>query len=178
MFQIVSMRRSVESGLPRRDFIKLAGLAGVGLTTSARLLKTASAAENQKSGPQPESKADYTVRIGTGLIDLAPNQIVSTSLYNGQFPGPLLRFKEGESVTVDIFNDTDTPEQLHWHGQMIPVDVDGAAEEGTPYIPARGMRRLHFTPRPAGFRFYHTHLTPRHNLNLGQYTGQVGPVLH
>ena len=57
-------------------------------------------------------------------------------MYNGQFPGPLLRFKEGQSVTVDIFNDTDTPEQLHWHGQMIPVDVDGAAEEGTPYIPA------------------------------------------
>jgi len=176
MFQIVSMRRSVESGLPRRDFLKLAGLAGVGVTTSARLLQTASAAENQKSGPQPEGKADYTVRIGTGLIDLAPNQIVSTSLYNGQFPGPLLRFKEGQSVTVDIFNDTDTPEQLHWHGLMIPVDVDGAAEEGTPYIPARGMRRLHFTPRPAGFRFYHTHLTPRDNLNLGQYTGQVGPV--
>ena len=168
MFQIVSMRRSVESGVPRRDFIKLAGMAGVGLTTSARLLKTASAAENQKPGPQTESKADYTVRIGAGLIELAPNQIVSTSLYNGQFPGPLLRFKEGQSVTVDIFNDTDTPEQLHWHGQMIPVDVDGAAEEGTPYIPARGVRRLHFTPRPAGFRFYHTHLTPRDNLNLGQ----------
>ena len=103
------MRPSVESGLPRRDFLKLAGLAGVGVTTSARLLQTASAAENQKSGPQPEGKADYTVRIGTGLIDLAPNQIVSTSLYNGQFPGPLLRFKEGQSVTVDILTTQTRP---------------------------------------------------------------------
>lgn len=170
------MKTKFESGLPRRDFIKLAGLAGVGLTTSARSLDTAKAANAQDSHPQPGAKADYTVRIGAGLIELAPNQIVSTIVYNGQFPGPLLRFKEGQPVTVDIFNDTDTPEQFHWHGQMIPVDVDGAAEEGTPYIPAHGMRRLQFTPRPAGFRFYHTHLTARDNLNLGQYTGQVGLV--
>jgi FtsP/CotA-like multicopper oxidase with cupredoxin domain len=65
---------------------------------------------------------------------------------------------EGHPVVVDIHNDTGRPEQLHWHGQKIPVDVDGAAEEGTPYIPACGSRRISFTPGPAGFRFYHTHL--------------------
>lgn len=170
------METNIESGVLRRDFIKVAGFAGVALTTSARFLNTARAASTQDSRSQPEGKADYTVRIGTGLLELAPNQIVSTSLYNRQFPGPLLRFKEGQQVTVDVFNDTNTPEQLHWHGQMIPVDVDGAAEEGTPYIPAHGMRRLQFTPRPAGFRFYHTHLVPRDDLSLGQYNGQVGPV--
>jgi len=40
----------------------------------------------------PET-ADYTLRIATGLAELAPEHIVSTTLYNGQFPGPLLRFK-------------------------------------------------------------------------------------
>jgi FtsP/CotA-like multicopper oxidase with cupredoxin domain len=65
---------------------------------------------------------------------------------------------------------------LHWHGQYLPVDVDGSAEEGTPYIPPRGMRRITFTPGPAGFRFYHTHLMARDDLNVGQYSGQVGPV--
>jgi hypothetical protein len=44
-------------------------------------------------------------------------------------PGPLLRFKEGQRTVVDIFNDTDTPELVHWHGQIIPSDVDGAAED-------------------------------------------------
>ena len=39
-------------------------------------------------------KPDYTLRIGTGLVELAPDHIVSTTLYNGRFPGPLLRFKE------------------------------------------------------------------------------------
>jgi FtsP/CotA-like multicopper oxidase with cupredoxin domain len=120
--------------------------------------------------------ADYTVRIKTAPIEIAPKRIVSTTTYNGQFPGPLLRFKEGQQVTVDIFNDTDTPEQLHWHGQMVPTDVDGAAEEGTPYVPAHGQRRIAFTPRPAGFRFYHSHNRAGANLYAGTYSGQAGPV--
>ncbi|MGH7938399.1 MAG: multicopper oxidase domain-containing protein, partial [Bryobacteraceae bacterium] len=117
-----------------------------------------------------------TLRIGAGLIELAPDHIVSTITYNGQFPGPLLRLKEGQPITVDIHNDTDIPEQLHWHGQFVPVDVDGAAEEGTPYIPARGMRRITFTPGPAGLRFYHTHIAARNDLTRGLYNGQAGPV--
>jgi FtsP/CotA-like multicopper oxidase with cupredoxin domain len=121
-------------------------------------------------------KADYTLRIATGLAELAPEHIVSTTLYNGQFPGPLLRFKEGQSVVVDLYNDTDTPELVHWHGQMIPSDVDGAAEEGTPYVPPHGMRRISFVPRPIGFRLYHTHVVAGGDLNRGTYTGQVGPV--
>ena len=67
---------------------------------------------------------------------------MSTTLYNGQFPGPMVRLMEGKRVVVDIYNGTDTPEQLHWQGQFVPTDVDGAAEEGTPYIPAHGMRRI------------------------------------
>ncbi len=59
---------------------------------------------------------------------------------------------------------------------MIPTEVDGAAEEGTPYIPPHGMRRIAFVPRPAGFRFYHTHVVAGSDLNRGTYTGQVGPV--
>ena len=121
-------------------------------------------------------EADYSLRIATGLVELAPDHIVSTTLYNGQFPGPLLRLKEGQEFVVDIHNDTDTPELVHWHGQMIGSDVDGAIEEGTPFIPAHGMRRVTFVPKPAGFRFYHTHVAAGSDLNRGTYTGQVGPV--
>lgn len=123
-----------------------------------------------------QEKADYTLRIANGLAELAPDHVVSTTLYNGQFPGPLLRFKEGQRTVVDVYNDTDTPELVHWHGQIIPSDVDGAAEEGTPYVPPHGMRRISFVPRPAGFRFYHTHVVAGGDLNRGTYTGQVGPV--
>jgi len=121
-------------------------------------------------------KADYTLRIATGLVELAPGHVVSTTLYNDQFPGPLLRFSEGKRVVVDVYNDTYTPELVHWHGQMIPSDVDGAAEEGSPYVPPHAMRRIAFTPKPSGFRFYHTHVVAGGDLNRGIYTGQVGPV--
>jgi FtsP/CotA-like multicopper oxidase with cupredoxin domain len=124
----------------------------------------------------PAVKADYTLRIASGLVELSREHIISTTLYNGQFPGPLLRFKEGERVVVDISNDTDTPELVHWHGQMIPSEVDGASEEGTPFVPARGMRRLSFVPKPSGFRFYHTHVLAGGDLKRGTYTGQAGPL--
>jgi FtsP/CotA-like multicopper oxidase with cupredoxin domain len=121
-------------------------------------------------------RPDLVLQIGTGLVELAPDHIVSTTLYNGQFPGPLLRFKEGQRVVVDIHNDTDTPELVHWHGQTIPSEVDGAAEEGTPFVPPHGERRIEFVPKPSGFRFYHTHVAAGGDLNRGTYTGQVGPV--
>jgi FtsP/CotA-like multicopper oxidase with cupredoxin domain len=161
----------------RRSFIK-----GIGSLAAAELLRPVirfsygRTAKIATSVPQETGSADYTLRIAAAPIELARNHIVSATTYNGQFPGPLLRFKEGRQVVVDVHNDTDTPEQLHWHGQFVPVDVDGAAEEGTPYIPAHGMRRLTFTPRPAGLRFYHTHNRAGADLHVGQYGGQVGPV--
>jgi FtsP/CotA-like multicopper oxidase with cupredoxin domain len=155
----------------RREFLKLSGLATLAGSTPRWLDAAASA-----SAVAPASKADYTLRIARSLIELAPDHIVSTTTYNGQFPGPLIRLKEGQRVVVDVHNDTDVPEQLHWHGQFVPVDVDGSAEEGTPYIPPHGMRRLSFVPGPSGFRFYHTHAVAGSDLALGQYSGQVGPV--
>ena len=163
----------------RRLFLKnslkatvVTGMAGLGFGTGCK--------EKEPGKKEPASisneKADYTIRISTGLLEVGPQYIISTTTYNGQFPGPLLRFKEGQRAIVDIYNETDIAEQFHWHGQFLPVDVDGAAEERTPYIPARGMRREIFIPKPSGFRFYHTHLVAGGNLSMGQYNGQVGPV--
>lgn len=153
--------------LDRRSFLTLAGS-----TTLAAMIPHGA----QGSSPVMGEKADHTLRIATGRVELAPDRIISTTLYNDQFPGPLLRFEEGRCSVVDIFNDTDTPELVLWHGQMIPSVVDGAAEEGTPFIPPHGMRRISFLPRPSGFRFYHTHVMAGGDLNRGTYTGQVGPL--
>ena len=162
----------------RRQFLKAATLS-----TGALLVSPSYGMGGPKPVPARESDAqsdsgpaEYTMRIQTSPVELAPKRIVSVTTYNGQFPGPLLRLKEGRPVTVDIFNDTDSPEQLHWHGQSVPPDVDGAAEEGTPFIPAHGKRRITFTPQPAGLRFYHTHNRAGANLSAGQYGGQMGPV--
>ena len=163
----------------RRRFLKSAGLAA-GASVLAPLVSVAEPLFTHPSGasaPQNASPpADYTLHIKAAPVEIAPNRIISTITYNGQFPGPLLRFREGRRVTVDVFNDTETPEQLHWHGQKVPVDVDGAAEEGTPFVPAHGSRRISFTPNPAGFRFYHSHNRAGANMAAGTYTGEVGPV--
>jgi FtsP/CotA-like multicopper oxidase with cupredoxin domain len=131
---------------------------------------------NSPGASSDTDSPDYALHIKTSPIEIAPRKIISATTYNGQFPGPLLRFKESQQVTIDVFNDTDVPEQLHWHGQMVPAAVDGAAEEGTPFIPAHSKCRIVFTPRPAGFRFYHTHIRAGADLYAGQYGGEVGPV--
>jgi FtsP/CotA-like multicopper oxidase with cupredoxin domain len=146
------------------------------LKCAAALPLTGAVPRRAFAGDEPAEKADYTVRIAAGLVELSPQHIVSTTLYNGQFPGPFIRLKEGKRVVVDIYNDTDTPELLHWHGQFVPPEVDGASEEGTPFIAPHDMRRISFVPRPAGLRFYHTHVPAGGDLNRGTYTGQAGAV--
>jgi FtsP/CotA-like multicopper oxidase with cupredoxin domain len=119
---------------------------------------------------------DYTIRIERAAIEVAPGRLVRTTTYNGQFPGPLLRLHPGRPITIDLVNATAVPEQLHWHGQFVSPNVDGASEEQTPYIPAHGLRRIRYAPNPAGLRFYHSHLRAGENLQSGQYTGEVGPL--
>jgi FtsP/CotA-like multicopper oxidase with cupredoxin domain len=59
---------------------------------------------------------------------------------------------------------------------MIPSDMDGAIEEGTPFIAPHAMRRISFVPKPAGFRFLHTHVIAGSDLTRGTYSGQAAPV--
>ena len=154
----------------RRKFLESASaIAGASLLHGPRMLL------GQGIG-QDSVKADYALTIATTPLELAPTRIVSATTYNGQFPGPLLRMKEGRRVTVDVHNETDVPEQLHWHGQFVGTDVDGAAEEGTPFIAPHSSRRISFVPGPSGFRFYHTHVRAGADLGAGQYSGLVGPV--
>jgi FtsP/CotA-like multicopper oxidase with cupredoxin domain len=113
----------------RRDF--LSGIAmgsGVLLAGCHRSGETGGAAA-------PGGPADVTLRIGPALVDIAKDHTVSTIGYNGQVPGPVIRLREGAAVTVDLFNDTDSPELVHWHGLIVPADVDGAEEEKSLAVP-------------------------------------------
>lgn len=151
--------------MKRREFLALSGVAA-DLAWGASPLARAAKAE--------PAKADFTLRIAPIRLELAPGKIIDTVGYNGSAPGPLLRMREGKRVTVEVRNETDVPELVHWHGQFVPSDVDGAEEEGTPFVPAHGQRRYTFTPRPAGSRWYHTHAMAGEHLDQGQYTGQFG----
>jgi FtsP/CotA-like multicopper oxidase with cupredoxin domain len=128
------------------------------------------------SGPSVESKADYTLRIAPVAVELDRSHIVSTIGYNGIAPGPVLRMREGKPVTVEVINNTDTPELVHWHGMLIPPEVDGTEEEGSPLVAPHGSRRFQLTPGPAGSRWYHSHAMAMDDLHKGAYTGQFGFV--
>jgi FtsP/CotA-like multicopper oxidase with cupredoxin domain len=162
----------------RREFLKLGGATVLGAGTagivSGRTQSQGMPAMQSNATPPSEGKADFTLNIAPITLELVPNRIISTIGYNGTSPGPLLRMKEGVPVTVDVINDTDAVEFVHWHGLLIPSDVDGADEEGTPAIPPNGRRRYQFTPKPAGTRWYHTHALAPGDLHRSTYTGQFG----
>ncbi len=134
--------------IQRRDFLLAAGAVALNAISDLSRPMRLSAA----------SKADFTIRIAPLSVELAAGKTIQTVAYNGTVPGPVLRMKEGKPIRVDVFNDTDVPELVHWHGQEISAEADGAEEEGSPFVPPKGHSRISFTPRPAGTRWYHTHV--------------------
>ena len=167
----------------RRDFMKLGGAtvlgAGAVKILSAQLQQQSQMPVQMQmnSGAPQAGKADVTLQIAPVTVDLAPNRIISTIGYNGTAPGPILRMREGVPITVDVINDNDVPEYVHWHGFLIPSEVDGSEEEGTPPVPPRGRHRYQMVPKPAGTRWYHTHTMAMDDLHRGSYTGQFGFVM-
>ena len=153
--------------MKRRDFVTYAGA-----TLCQAMLPAATRAAG--TPPATTTPADITLRIAPVALEIAPSHFISTIGYNGTSPGPILRMREGKPVTVDVINDTDAAEFVHWHGLMVPAAVDGAEEEGTPSVPAGGRRRYQFTPKPAGTRWYHSHAMAMGDLHRGSYTGQYG----
>jgi FtsP/CotA-like multicopper oxidase with cupredoxin domain len=154
----------------RRDFLSSVS-AGAGLLLTGCGSRSGSGTQPEASGP-----ADVTLRIGPVLADIAKDHTISTIGYNGAVPPPPIRLREGVPVTVDLFNDTDTPELVHWHGQLIPAEVDGAEEEKSLVVQAHGHLRYRLTPSPAGARWVHSHVMSMSDLNRGTYSGQFGFV--
>jgi FtsP/CotA-like multicopper oxidase with cupredoxin domain len=118
--------------------------------------------------------ADYTIEIGPCTVEASPRNIIKTIGYNGKVPGPLLRLHENKPAIIDVTNQTGEPEIVHWHGLFLPSEIDGAMEQGTPMIPPGKTTRYEMVPRPAGFRWYHTHTSAGSDLKKAQYTGQHG----
>jgi len=146
-------------------------------TFLALLGTTACAEMAQRIGLQtaPDNpKADITIHISPVEVEIAPKKIIKTTGYNGSAPGPVLRLREDQSVSVDVFNETKISELVHWHGLFVPSDVDGSEEEGTPMVPPGKRRRYSFVPRPSGTRWYHSHIHAGRDMKRATYTGQFG----
>ena len=176
-----TMLSSISPGrtpVKRRNFLQLAAAAAATAPTLARSQLTMLPGPGTPTqSPDAGGKADISLRIAPVTVELSPNRIVSTIGYNGTSPGPILRMPAGKPISVDVINATDTPELVHWHGFLIPGDVDGVEEQGTPFVPPQGHRRYTFTPGPTGLRWYHSHAMAMSDLHKGAYTGQFGFVV-
>src|ERR1700737_3860214 len=102
----------------RRKFLKAAGTAaGSSLLPPPLRFGQRAVSAPAESRSQLGSLPDYTLPIAVKPIELARNRSISTTTYNGQFPGPLLRLKEGRRVTIDIHTQTDRPGQFTCTGK-------------------------------------------------------------
>jgi len=163
----------VEQTVNRRDLLKLGGMALAQAGVAGVPLP------GQTGSQKPtglDAKVEYTLRIVSVMVEFDRSHIVFTIGYNGIALGFVLRMREGKPVSVEVINDTDTPELVHWHGMLIPSDVDGTEEEGSPVVPPHGRQRFELTPKPAGSRWYHSHAMAMDDLHKGAYSGQFGFV--
>jgi len=153
--------------LNRREFLAVGGVSAVGAAL-------ASVPRFGLAAALPPAKADVTLRIAPVSVEIAPGVVIKTVGYNGKVPGPVLRMREGKRTTFEVINDTDMPELVHWHGQFVSSETDGAEEEGTPLVPAHGTRQYTIMPAPSGTRYYHTHMASKGNLDMGTFNGMFG----
>ncbi|MGI3129237.1 copper resistance system multicopper oxidase [Halopseudomonas pachastrellae] len=77
--------------------------------------------------------------------------------YNGASPGPVLRFREGEDVTIRVTNNLDEPTSVHWHGLILPYQMDGVPGLSYPGIAPGETFTYRFPIKQSGTYWFHSH---------------------
>ena len=90
---------------------------------------------------------------------------------NGTIPAPLLRLKEGEQFRLTVHNHLDEDTSIHWHGLIVPFEMDGVPGISFPGIPARSTFVYEFPLKQAGTYWYHSHS------GLQEQLGHYGPLI-
>lgn len=86
--------------------------------------------------------------------------------YNGRVPGQLLRVRYGQTLRARYLNRTGGPSTIHWHGMILPNDMDGVPDVTQKPVPNGGEFIYTFKPDPPGFRWYHSHVGDQIALGL------------
>ena len=99
--------------------------------------------------------------------ELSPGRTIMAMAYNGRVPGPEIRVKEGERLRVVLKNSLGEPTTIHWHGVDVPNSMDGVPGITQKPVPPGGTFVYEFEARPAGTRWYHTHVQEHRQMDLG-----------
>ena len=101
-------------------------------------------------------------------VDGRPGHAVAI---NGTVPGPLIRLREGQTVRISVTNTLDEETSIHWHGLLVPFQMDGVPGVSFPGIPPGGTFVYEFPVKQSGTYWYHSHS------GLQQPEGHYRPIV-
>ncbi len=111
----------------------------------------------------------FDLNISAIEWNILPDQQVEAYAFNRQVPGPRLRVTEGDTVRINVTNDLAEPTSVHWHGLILPNEMDGAADVTQEPIEPGESYTYEFTGGQPGTFFYHSHHAPDRQQGLGMY---------
>ena len=106
----------------RRTFVR--GLALGGITAGLGLWRNPAWALDARGTTQIISGTEFDLRLGASPVNITGQPRLAT-LINDSLPGPTLRFRDGDTVTVRVTNNLAESSSMHWHGVLVPAAMDG-----------------------------------------------------
>ncbi|VVN85685.1 copper resistance system multicopper oxidase [Pseudomonas fluorescens] len=158
----------MHSNTSRRTFVK--GLAAGGLLGGLGLWRTPVWAVTSPGEPQVLAGTEFDLFIGETPINITGNPRNAMTI-NGGIPGPLLRWREGDTVTLRVKNRLKENTSIHWHGILLPANMDGVPGLSFHGIEPGGMYVYTFQLRQNGTYWYHSHS------GLQEQSGVYGPLV-
>ncbi|WP_415764684.1 copper resistance system multicopper oxidase [Pseudomonas sp. ZB1P45] len=158
----------MHSKTSRRTFVK--GLAAGGILGGLGLWRTPVWAVTSPGLPSVLTGNEFDLFIGETPVNITGSPRTAMTI-NGTLPGPLLRWREGETVTLRVKNRLDQDTSIHWHGIILPANMDGVPGLSFHGIAPDGMYEYKFKVHQNGTYWYHSHS------GLQEQVGVYGPIV-
>ena len=148
--------------LTRRGFFAGAAMLGGGLALPAW---AQSGHDGHLAGPDTLSGEDIRLSIGHMPFRLGGTSGHAVTV-NNSLPGPLIRLREGQTARIHVTNTLDEDTSIHWHGLLLPFQMDGVPGISFPGIRPRETFTYEFPVRQAGTYWYHSHSNMQEAMGL------------
>ena len=113
----------------------------------------------------PLSGDTFDLRVGSTSVNITGKSRRAITV-NGGMPAPLLQWRQGDTVTLRVTNTLDEPTSIHWHGILVPFEMDGVPGINFPGIAPGETFTYRFKVRQAGTYWYHSHSGYQEQLGL------------
>jgi len=144
----------MQSKTTRRSFVK--GLAATGLLGGLGMWRTPVWAVTSPGQPNVLSGTDFDLYIGELPVNITGAARTAMAI-NGSIPGPILRWREGDTVTLRVRNRLQQDTSIHWHGIILPANMDGVPGLSFHGIAPDGLYEYRFKVQQNGTYWYHSH---------------------